>query len=358
MKDELAERLLSRVMGWDTTQVTQQLGELQTLAGIKYDEYGNYGPGAKFVESLAVWLHQLPEQRRQLAVDFVLNELVFISETQMSHLITLVPTEVIAPVLRARISQSTEIPIHRIHEIEQHADFKHLRRASLVLGASDGARLDQLRRASRLSHEQFLQGPAPSPEQLKPFAEKLAGQQPTEATHAPFEHIFFVDDFSGSGETLIRDDDGGPKGKLVRLRENLVAAAEAGYVRPNVPGTIVLYCASEQAEQHIQANLHRASLDGWEVRATHTLPRALRVTDDTNPEMVELCHEYFDPITEDEHKGSVPLGYSECALPLVLAHNTPNNSICPLWMDTRDQPGSLDRRALFPRYERHHPDRP
>jgi hypothetical protein len=87
VKDDLAERLLSRVMDWDTTEIKQYIPDLQMLAAIKYDEYGNYGPGAKFLESLAAWLQQLSEDHRQVALDFVLNELVFVSETQMSHLI-------------------------------------------------------------------------------------------------------------------------------------------------------------------------------------------------------------------------------------------------------------------------------
>jgi hypothetical protein len=359
MRDRLAERLLSTVMVWDSTQVRRQLRELQTLAGIKYDDYGNFGPGAKFIESLAGWLNQFPMERRQIALDFVLGELVFISETQMTHLITLVPTEVIASELRTRIAKITDIPVHRIRAMEQHADFKQLRRASLIIGASDGARLDQLRRASGLSHEQFLQGPAATPDQIKPLARELAKQLAgSNAEHAPFQHVFFVDDFSGSGRTLVRDTDEGVKGKLLRLRNDLADAAKQGYVVPDIPGTIVLYCASEQAEEHVRSHLHKVGLSDWSVRASQTIPNAVRVTD-TNSKMITLSHEYYDPATEDEHKeGPVPIGYSDCALPLVLAHNTPNNSICPLWMDTRDKAESKQRKALFPRYERHHPDRP
>ena len=73
--------------------------------------------------------------------------------------------------------------------------------------------------------------------------------------------------------------------------------------------------------------------------------------------MAQLCHDYYDPATADEHKGDTPLGYEDCALPLVLAHNTPNNSVCLLWAESSADVG-LGRHALFPRYERHHKDRP
>jgi hypothetical protein len=357
VRDELAERLLSRVMGWDSTQLPGYVGDLQALAQVKYDDYANYGPGAKFLESLAVWLNQFPKERQQLAIDFVMEELVFISEKEMSHLIMLVASEVIAPVLRERIGELSGIEAHRIHAIEALADYERLRRASLVIAASDGARLDRLRRACGLSHEQFLQGPAATTAQIEPLSKKLAKQLQAREEHAPFQHVFFVDDFSGSGRTLTRVDDGVAEGKLVRLAENLKEAASAGYVSEDVGGTVVLYCASEQALEQIKENLQSTGLKNWQVRSVDLLPRTLRVTE-TNQEMAELCREYVDPCTEDEHKGLVPVGYSECALPLVLAHNTPNNSICLLWMDTRDRPDGKQRCALFPRYERHHPDRP
>lgn len=41
------------------------------------------------------------------------------------------------------------------------------------------------------------------------------------------------------------------------------------------------------------------------------------------------------------------LGFDECALPLVLSHNTPNNSLPILWQD------SEQFRGLFPRISRH-----
>ena len=49
------------------------------------------------------------------------------------------------------------------------------------------------------------------------------------------------------------------------------------------------------------------------------------------------------------------LGFGQCALPLILEHNTPNNSIALIWADT---PGEHDRRhamrPLFRRRQRAH----
>ena len=61
-------------------------------------------------------------------------------------------------------------------------------------------------------------------------------------------------------------------------------------------------------------------------------------------------------------RGMFDAGYTvtckDAALPVVLHHNTPNNSISLLWADTTDREDGSKRHALFPRYERHHADRP
>jgi hypothetical protein len=79
-----------------------------------------------------------------------------------------------------------------------------------------------------------------------------------------------------------------------------------------------------------------------------------------NP-IAALSQKYFDPVLRDEHKakgGDPALGFGGCALPVVLHHNTPNNSVGLLWADTSERDDGAKRRALFPRRERHNPERP
>ena len=77
-----------------------------------------------------------------------------------------------------------------------------------------------------------------------------------------------------------------------------------------------------------------------------------RVSPETEEPFVRLLADYYDQRLQDEHKSkggeSVVLGYAGCALPLVLHHNCPNNSVYLLWADT-DKPVV----PLFPRVERH-----
>jgi hypothetical protein len=51
MRDALAERLLANVMAWTPEDVARERPVLQALAALKYDEYQQFSPGMRFVES-------------------------------------------------------------------------------------------------------------------------------------------------------------------------------------------------------------------------------------------------------------------------------------------------------------------
>ena len=121
---------------------------------------------------------------------------------------------------------------------------------------------------------------------------------------------------------------------------------------------ILLYMATEQALDH----LREASRATWGARsipctveAVQLLPKDLRlVRGDGSPIGPLIDHEkYYDHDIYDEHfaKGGTTdarYGYAACGLPLVLYHNTPNNSIA-LLMSYEDK----TFRGLFPRVQRH-----
>jgi hypothetical protein len=267
VKSELAEELLGVLMGWDRVAFAEKVRRLEAMATHKFDEYGNFRPGVKFFESLAAWLDQFEDPvDRATALDFVLDHLIFLSDAEMTHLIELVYPDHMEPVLLDSVAAATGISRFRVHELVTHDHFAALRRRSLVLGASDGARLDRLRRSAPfLSHEQFLQSSEPPSDLIEPMCGKLAEALAQLGLDVParFAHVFLVDDFAGSGETLVRIKDGAVKGKLHKLG---------------------------------------GALEGL---------RQLKLV-----------------------------------------------TVSPLWGDTTDEPGGLGRRALFPRYERHHRDRP
>jgi hypothetical protein len=71
-------------------------------------------------------------------------------------------------------------------------------------------------------------------------------------------------------------------------------------------------------------------------------------------DFIELSKKYIDKSIIDRHWEKAKhekyyLGYNECGLSIVLAHNTPNNSLPLLWWTSKDNKFA----GLFPRITRH-----
>jgi hypothetical protein len=230
-----------------------------------------------------------------------------------------------------------------------------------VLGLADGSRLDRLRRASpKLSHEQVYLAPEIGDDTRRSMREKLtdALQKPNLDGPAEFRQVMLVDDFAGSGYTLLHRSNGGWGGKLIRLKSHLDQLIHDGLVACDASVCLILYLASADAERNLRECNDSARL-GWDLRVVQILPNSLSQIG--NP-IAALSQKYFDPVLRDEHKakgGSDPsLGFGGLALPVVLHHNTPNHAVGLLWADTSERDDGAHRRALFPRRERHNPEHP
>lgn len=358
MKSELAERLLATVMQWESSTLAQFGPALQALAEIKYDEYEGYHPGEKFLENLVRWLWQLRTiEEREIAIRFVLEKLVFISRAELEHAIELVYPDIIRPLIRDLVARDGDKLPHMIKSIAGTPEFRALQRKIMIVGLADGAQLDRLRRASpELSHEQFHLVPnmtAAIAQRMKQKLEEALNQLGLPGP-AQFQHILLVDDFSGSGFTLIRKDKEKWGGKLIKAKEEIDRHRKTGVIAADASATVILYIASQASLEVIQDQLRNAGL-GWQVKVVQVLSNKHIVSDE---KIIKLCQEYYDPILDDVHKGTAVLGFRNSALPLVLSHNSPNNSISLLWGDTNHREGGRPFSALFPRYERHHSDRP
>lgn len=357
MRDQLAERVLATIMGWETEQIAESGSLLQTLARHKYDSYEGYRPGVKFLENLAGWLDQFDDVNdRRTAVGFVMGDLVFVSRAELDHLVEKVYPDSIRPMLIREAAAALGESRFAISRVTSSPIFAKIQRKLLVLGLSDGARVDRLRRSSPgLSHEQIYLATDIGDDTADDAVRKL--RRVVADDTATFEHVLLVDDFYGSGKTLLRDGPtpGSFDGRLWRARNRLEELhKEHGVVAEDCRVSVLAYLASSTAVNYVESKLAAAGLN-WEFEVIQTLPDSLRVED---PAMVDLCNRYWDPVLEDEHKGAAALGYGGAALPLVLYHNSPNNSICLVWADSTDRTDGNNRRALFPRYERHHISRP
>ena len=361
MRDDLAGRVLDKLLDWTDEERAEWISDLATMASYKFDYYEGFTAGERFFERLARWLGQFDDatDRRRL-VDFVRHELVFISRSEMNQAVSCVYPHYIKPMLAERTAIQIGVPDYLRRKIVSNTAFKALRRKTAFLGLSDGARLDQLRRSSpELSHEQFSLTSELGDYTQESMVSKLqkALQSLGADSYEPvFETVVLVDDFYGSGTSLIDRSDGMWKGKLNRAYQHIrkLASLDTPVVAADPMVVVALYVASSQAKSHIEAMLAEYQPE-WKLIVVQNLPSKLKIAD---PKLLRIADNFFDPVMIDDHKGPAPRGYKDASLPVVLFHNTPNNSISPIWADTEFEPDSLERQALFPRYERHHADRP
>jgi hypothetical protein len=233
------------------------------------------------------------------------------------------------------------------------------------LGLSDGARTDVFRRGNspELSHEQILltyeveQGRAEKLlEELAKSLSSISGTE-TPAGTARFRTAVLLDDFSGSGKSYLREEEDGFSGKIARFKRNLLKS-ESGtsklFEMSNLQVLVVLYVATSQARAHLLEQMERLwgpPRVSWKLLIVYELDEDLRILPGQGNPMEEIIESYYDTEIEDEHTdvggGNVKYGFAGCGLPLVLPHNTPNNSLALLWAETDK------RRALFPRVQRH-----
>lgn len=358
MRDALAERLLASVMDWTPEDVARERPVLQALAALKYDEYQQFSPGMRFVESLALWLGQFAELAERIAAyQFVLSRLVFLTHAEMAHFAAIAYPDVIRPLFIEQAAKDATLPPFRVRQVLAAGLFRQLQGASLFFGLSDGARVDLFRRSNReLSHEQIFTGYELSDDKVRKIR-KWLNEKRDHKEVAPA--LVLLDDFSASGTSCLTANGDKADGKVSRF-VGMIQASEAWKTVVSFPKTrliIVLYVATEQALENIQAGaeaLKQRHGVEVEVLAVQRIARSISLkASDSDPMVAVIKNEkYYDASVEDEHtdKGNSDLkfGFAAGGLPLVLHHNTPNNSIFLLWAE-----GSETVRPLFPRVSRH-----
>jgi hypothetical protein len=356
MNQELALRLLGEVMQWDSERATQEYAWLQLFSRFKYDEYADFIAGLRFIESLANWLQQFEVKDREAAYMFIRSNLLFFSESEIEHLIELMYPDVVEPMLRTEVATSSGIPEYLIwSRSETRRLFNVLLRKCLFFGLSDGARIDVFRRANvgRISNEQILLAPDISPEKWKRLHRDL--QKDIGGT-AKFQYLFLLDDFAGTGYTASQ--------RLLRFWDN-VKPVLGDLLDSDCRVVMHHYVASEKARVAIadadKTSRTQRSQDwfpGVQPSFGMILSNDLKITASGAPDFWPLIQKYYDPAVRSTHtdKGGtddVRLGFGSCALPLVLEHNTPNDSIALIWGETSGGAKVHAMRPLFRRRQRH-----
>jgi hypothetical protein len=365
VRDQNAQQLLAKVMDWrEEESVLKYVPTLQLLADYKYDHYQKFAPGRRFIESLALWLNRFEVIDRQAALDLVMDRLVYVSDAEFSHLVQTAYPDLIVQERTRLVAEEYGLPTFNVGALGRHRRFNELRIKSLYLGLSDGARTNELRRASdgEIGNEQIWQayelGDEKARDMIKELRTSLEGAG-FKVTEPRFNLIWLLDDFAGSGNTYIRFDSekNTYKGKLPKIYELLHRGHLVDTSHYEV--FLLLYAATRQGLDHIEYWAERFTADrGYkplQLRALSVLEHDIAVTQNPEPNLTRLLGSpsYYDERAFDRHMAiggttDARLGFASCALPVVLCHNTPNNSIYVLW-----GPESFEFVGLFPRVSRH-----
>ena len=387
MNSNLASLLLSSVMSWDYVGLNSERPELEFMGSMKYDAYDRFMPGTRFMSSLVQWLNQFDEEDRATVLNFVKKKLVFISSPQMNYLVDLLYDSKIRPILLRKATENAQTPSYILCNKKVQKQFEIEERSSLVVGLSDGAHTDILRRSAGFSNEQVLTNYYPDGKKLKDMLKDLREDKKLEGVeNVYFRNIFLIDDFTASGKSFVRYDEKAKKfkGKLSKIIDELYATniepteeekkkgkkeeLHMSYLldanQPEIHIDILFCMATQKAEDNI-----RKSLDDflekrsygkirYHIHVVQKLDESLSRDITGDPDLMRVLEKpkYLHQNLKDDTAykvGSVNrpyLGFDECALPVVLSHNTPNNSLPILWQDTDDE---KQFKGLFPRISRH-----
>ncbi len=352
---------LGEIMGWDTDQAREEFAWLRLISQMKYDGYQDFLAGMRFVESLADWLQQFQQGERPAAYEMIRKSLIYISTAEMNHLVEQFYPETVQWRLQNDVSVRLGIQPYRVWASAASAElYRRLLRQSLFVELSDGARIDVFRRANAgtISTEQVVTAPRINQDKWDDLLDDL--REDLEDGAAKFASVFLIDDFIASGTTLLRKEGRNWKGKLARfwkdVQDVLPTHFEGGWTF-----NVHHYIGTSRAEHVVRERQAEAladqGVDDWfnDIRFSFgtVLPADIPINATTHPDFVGLAQRYYDDSIETKHMKlgghDARLGFGKCALPLILEHNTPNNSVALLWAET---PGDDERHAMRPLFRR------
>lgn len=372
MKDIIVKGLLHKVISeivQDEDEIQDYIKYFQAMARYKYDNYQQYSTGLRFIETLAIWLQQFAPDDKKVALDFIMKRIIYISSSEINLIVESCFPDKLRFILMNIVAEKLKVPHYKLSLIENSIEYKILLRQSLFCGLSDGARLDIFRRANTgiLTHEQIYLTYELSDQRVSKMkselVEDLTNMKVTvepNSNEDKFKTLFLIDDFSASGTSYLKvNSEGELKGKIAGLYENLfgtnaASEIESAFDLPNLKIFIILYLCSKQAKESIESNFDKLTEKYGhhpELVIMYELDEQYTIKETENIYSVCSKDEYYDKdLIEDKHtKKDIKLGFSQCSLPLILEHNTPNNTIPLLW--TYDY--SEKFRGLFPRIPRH-----
>lgn len=366
-------------MRWSEEVATREYAWVRLVANLKYDGYGDYVAGVRFAESLAGWLAQFDQGDRQTAYEFIKQRLVYFSAGEVKRLVVELQPRFVEPGLRDAVGAAYHVAPHLVlADPAAAAELDRRRRQTLYIGLSDGARIDVLRRANAgtLVNDQIVLAAHIDREKWEDLSSNLAVDlKKLDGTAAAiFRHVVLIDDFTASGTTFIRKKDNGSwTGKIYKFftavsetRKQFEEQKKHFPLAVDACVRVHHYISTTKARETLVERLDAAKKEvpGWFAQVTVSegllLPPTIAIDKTRDAAIWGLTEKYYDPAIHEQLKAHLSAeqkdlkrGYADCALPVVLEHNCPNNSLTLLWADTEGQNGAHAMRALFPRRHRH-----
>ena len=345
MRDLLAESLLAKVMGWSPHEAAGERVLLKILGDYKYDEYQQFSPGMRFVESLAQWLEQFIPHERKTAYEFITSKLVYCSSLEINHLVSVSYPDHIRLHLLKRAGREVGLSPWHLGKTEKTIAFRALERQTLFLGLSDGARTDVFRRANPdLSHEQVRQSHELAEERAEKLLGKLREGLTTILLRTPneeevkFRTIVLLDDFSASGLSYLRKNGDSHVGKIGAFLTPLFSEGSPIAklaCTDNLDLLVVLYLATDHAKSYLEAELTALCEGRLNVSVLVVFPMSSEIVVRRGhcPALDAVIDAHYDEANETDSTriggADLKYGFAGCGLPLVMSHNTPNNWLYP-----------------------------
>ena len=349
-------------MEWEPQEVSIERPLLQALSNFKYNEYQQFSIGTLFIESLVKWLNNFKTiEERRIAYQFLRNRVIFYSNNQILHLVNTTFNTVIQPILVNKTARNLKINKNLVTKITKSNEYEKILRRSLFIGLSDGAKIDHLRRNSNLNNEQVIPTYEVNLTKVKDMIKELKNTGETRK----FDTVFLVDDFTASGTSYFRKEGDKWKGKIYNTLksffDNKESLSKLINLNKELEIHLIFYIATTEAVNKIYELKDKALENGEFGNFTfkiHTLQKIEPIIKEEilsdEKDFIELSKKYIDKSIIDRHFKKAKhkqyfLGYNECCLPIVLGHNTPNNSLPLLWWTSKEN----EFIGLFPRITRH-----
>lgn len=368
MKAKLAMRLLADLMDWDENQATAEFSWLALLVEAKYDHYHGYSPGAHFFANLLAWIGQFKQEDRKTAYNFLRNRLIYVCQREMHHLVNLTMPS-IQEEMRRQVAAELSLPYYKTWgNAQAETRLKLMGIRTLYVGLSDGAKTDVFRRENEghVSNEQVVAASEISDEKWNKLTKELRKRLDLNGFNteeALFERICLLDDFTASGTTLIRYEENEWSGKIptfCRQNKDRVGTSQDKAIAEGCWIHAHHYLASDKASSITVDKADQYQRENSKFKLVLTFSYVLGsdiVIDDTSlPDLVKLFTDHYDPSIEDNIVGKdIWFGYKQGGLPLVLYHNTPNNSVALLWASSTSRwaAPAPKMKPLFSRKKRH-----